>query len=1311
MKQSCAIVRLSMFNIINCIICLFCEGVFINEENVIQHFLRTHWNFSSSSSSCIDCTAFGSEEELRQHIVTDHVKRFYPCDFCSRSYEDKQQLRSHVLISHNVQRGGAQIDLMEVASAFNRNVVTYRADFEADEYFSVQGVFSAAVMSLKSTIANYLRNKKLIRFSLIIHARYIQTNPADGSVKDRILLPLTSTSRVLLSGESRNIKRYLKQQLMECESHSDSFVGAGSGWTMEDIASIGMEIGKVRLAGGCRKEYIKTKLKGTLDPGPDDDSNECFFYAVAAGKAPKNVKKDICELQDWCSDFILKYMDTSKLKRPVHVHKISYFESRNRHLFIAINAYCYQPNGETFPIYRSKRRKQASNIINILLFPIYKEGVVFYHYVYIDNLNKLMRSEKNNWRIFVCSNCTLSYTTEIALTNHRALCLENNFQKLKYPQPGTKREFSSPNKQILQPIIGFLDFEACLSPFSQNECHLCKKLAEKRNKPVKKCTHKTKLVSEHIPTTYSLLLLDYKGKIIFSETHTSADIMADFYTTLNKLDKMLRQMAQQMRNTVITTDEEKKHFEEAQRCHLCNDLFDPYSYKYRKVLDHCHYDGAYVGPAHAECNWLRKSQTSTPIYIHNLVSYDSHFLIGGLKNLDKSKVSGIPHNLEKFKTLTIGQFQFLDSLQLLNGSLETLVESLSSGNHAFTILDQCLTKPVDKEFKQLLLRKGTFCYEFFTSLEVLKNTLEIPPKECFYSRLKACDISDSDYAHAKKTFSALKCDNMCDYMEYYCFLDTVLLAEVVSEFRRVVYEEARLDCSYYVSLPSLAFDCMLKTLDEPIELCSDPDMVLMFEAGIRGGVSYISNRRAVLTPEECEMPEMELNHNIIYLDANNLYSVGQSAPLPMGDYRWLHSSEYDSFDWVKLGEDVDRPEGYILEADIHYPESLHLSHDEFPMAPERKNITYSDLSPYSKECLQLFKGKSQMLRYTSEKLCGTLGTKTKYIVHYRNLALYLRHGLQLGKVHRVIGFRQKPFVKKFIERMTLKRAQAKTPFMSSVAKLQMNSVFGTFLLDRRKHMKVKFATSKKLCEKYMSDPCYKGHRILNDNLVAVYFHQKVVKMEQLYSVGFSILDISKQHMFMMWYDYLQPALGAENLSLILTDTDSLLIEVKKHTRREIWDKLESIMDFSNYPKGHSLYNDKRKNQPGFLKDETPGRIINEVVGLKSKTYIFSTLDGDCKSTAKGVSRSVKKNLTMDMYRGCLLKKQEISTKMMCFRSEKHVITTREVDKLALSSSDDKRFLNLCGIHSYAHHNNNINISYSENGVECAESVCNKCCDK
>lgn len=138
--------------------------------------------------------------------------------------------------------------------------------------------------------------------------------------------------------------------------------------------------------------------------------------------------------------------------------------------------------------------------------------------------------------------------------------------------------------------------------------------------------------------------------------------------------------------------------------------------------------------------------------------------------------------------------------------------------------------------------------------------------------------------------------------------------------------------------------------------------------------------------------------HLIYLDANNLYGGVMRYPLPIGFMRWLDESENNHFDVMKVS--ADSRVGYTLEVDLEYPSELHNDHDCYPLAPEHKIVQDKELSPYSQQLWDeqnAVEGLKMRRRGKTSKLIPTLKDKTHYVVHYRNIQLYLSLGMKLPK--------------------------------------------------------------------------------------------------------------------------------------------------------------------------------------------------------------------------------------------------------------------------------------------------------------------------
>ena len=390
---------------------------------------------------------------------------------------------------------------------------------------------------------------------------------------------------------------------------------------------------------------------------------------------------------------------------------------------------------------------------------------------------------------------------------------------------------------------------------------------------------------------------------------------------------------------------------------------------------------------------------------------------------------------------------------------------------------------------------------FSTSLSKMEATDALPPIECFYSSLSEETITQRNYNFAEKVWCKFKIKNLRQYCELYCKIDTILLAEIFTKFRKSMLGFSGLDPSHYVSLPSFAWDTMLKVTSCRLELPTDIDMVYFIENGIRGGLSFINTRYACTTnSNHRENKKKYEDSTIIYIDANNLYGGSQEKPLPYDRYCWL--SENDIKNFHPLEVDLNGKIGYILEVDLEYPEKYHYHHSDFPLAPENSVISLDDLSRFSQK-EHLKRNKST---YKSTKLTSTFYDRKKYVIHIKNLVLYMQLGMRLLKIHKILQFRQKPFLQDFIRKCTEARKKAPSDFEKNQFKKVANSCYGITISNSRKYVSVKLHTTEKSFLKASSSHTFKNYNIINQNIVLTSHFLPTVVHNKPYAVGFSILE-------------------------------------------------------------------------------------------------------------------------------------------------------------------------------------------------------------
>ena len=119
--------------------------------------------------------------------------------------------------------------------------------------------------------------------------------------------------------------------------------------------------------------------------------------------------------------------------------------------------------------------------------------------------------------------------------------------------------------------------------------------------------------------------------------------------------------------------------------------------------------------------------------------------------------------------------------------------------------------------RQLLLKKGVYPYEYMDSFEKFGET-KLPEKEKFYSSLSGKGITDEEYERAKQVWETFGCRNLGDYHNLYVATDTLLLADVFENFRKVCMDKYGLDPAHYYSAPGLSWDALLKKTGVELEL-------------------------------------------------------------------------------------------------------------------------------------------------------------------------------------------------------------------------------------------------------------------------------------------------------------------------------------------------------------------------------------------------------------------------------------------------------------------------------------------------------------
>ena len=805
-----------------------------------------------------------------------------------------------------------------------------------------------------------------------------------------------------------------------------------SKFVFDSIMHTDISIHRLNLTRGS--SYISlpdwlAKKKAILNPKNLD--MKCFKWSIIAALKWEEIDRDhqrVSKLRRYENEF-----DWEGISYPVSTKDISKFERRNR---ISVNVLAL--NGKT--PYICRKGADYDRVVNLMII----EDGGKKHYMAVKSLGRLLSNMNSKYKVsqHFCSNCLQGFSNEKSRDNHYTYCRSNESVRIEMPTRNPIVEYSNGQHQVKVPFVMYADFESILEPIQGVS-----------NNPAQSSTRG---VNVHKPSGWCLHSKFAYGNVKKPTTqYRGSDCVEKFCEKIISEAKRLYTSFLEVPMLPLTKSQ-LKEYKNAIKCHICFKEFKDKG----KVRDHCHYTGVYRGAAHFGCNLRYKIPTYIPVVFHNLAGYDAHLFI---KELAKhtSHMGVIAKNVEDYTSFSIKvevdkyidkngeekskeiELRFIDSFKFMSSSLDSLVNNLAKGCHKFWGFEEYNDKQHD-----LLIRKGIYPYEYMNSWGRFKDS-ELPSKDKFYNNLNMSGVSDKDYEHARKVWKEFKIKNMGEYHDLYLRIDTILLANVFELFRNVCMENYGLDPVHFYTAPGLAWKACLKKTGIRLNLLLDPDMLLMFERGIRGGIMQSVHRYAAANnPYMKEYDSSKPTNYLQYLDANNLYGWAMSQPLPTGGFRWIKCDNWDPKRLVNMFA-AEKNHGYLLEVDVSYPKELHDLHNDIPFMCSKMKVN------------------------GVEKLIPNLYYKRKYIIHIRALKQVLDHGLVLEKMHRCITFSQSPWMKEYIDFNTRLRTAAKNDFEKDFYKLMNNSVFGKKMENIRRHRNIKLVNNKEECLKTVMKPYFR----------------------------------------------------------------------------------------------------------------------------------------------------------------------------------------------------------------------------------------------
>ena len=570
--------------------------------------------------------------------------------------------------------------------------------------------------------------------SLILHLTFIK--PFDREAYPHF----QSKPMVILTTE--DIETFLKEAYAQLDKHVDKFTNDGSGWILDNVLSLSVNIAKYQPLKGSSyielPKYLKDK-KAIVNVKNQDD--ECLKWALLAALHP--AKKD--------PQRVNKYMQFKELRFtgvdfPTPLSQMPKVERLNN---LAINVFGYSKQAGIHPLYLTNDLDHEP--INLLLITEVKDGKIISHFSWIKDFNRLCFDQtRHKERKHFCTRCISPHSSKRTLSDHLIYCRGVDAAPCHAVFPQATEDGSPPTIQFKNiqhmmkaPYVIYADTESIVKP------------ADNPNTDTN-----TVQTSEHIPCSFAYTVVRSDGRVMSEKLYRGEDCMDVFFDWLDLDLAEIREDLKNERPLAMTKQDWAIH-STADTCWICGGDFKPYEQGDTeglwKVRDHDHLTGKYRGPAHSKCNLslrIDPYRTPIPVFFHNLKNYDSHHIISAIGRTEEKKtavtdkngepimhkdrdgkdtnkpvtvtdggISGIVQNMEKLISFSWGQFRFVDSFAFLSSSLDRLVQNTPKKNLNITggvYFCLGLRRPerqlMDKKF-DLVTRKGVYPYEYMDSFD------------------------------------------------------------------------------------------------------------------------------------------------------------------------------------------------------------------------------------------------------------------------------------------------------------------------------------------------------------------------------------------------------------------------------------------------------------------------------------------------------------------------------------------------------------------------------------------------------------------
>lgn len=1104
-----------------------------------------------------------------------------------------------------------------------------------------------------------------------------------------------------------------------------------SGWALEKIDGIFIYLSAyMPLKFGCGHlaelpEFIKNK-KACVNMS--NTNQKCFLYCILIHKYSPNGE------HTYRPKKYAKHLDEFNLdglEFPITLNQIVQFaENNSKYCF---NIFSYDEKKEKIRLeHQTKKHKTRINLL-ILVAP---NGT--FHFALIRSLSRLLSSQisSHEHKIHVCDECINYFTSEAAYESHKRFCDKTD---VDFPKGG-RIEFKEFTRTLPVSGVFYFDFESLLKP---------------REDPSD--NGNIKIRQEHIPYGYGYMC---KTRGIAESDEYFKQIKC-YFKEENGLDaplhflQNLRKDAVRFYETylhpskalpIIMNDYELDRYLSQKTCEFCDIPFTKGAeegmglnedFHIIKNRHHWHtgYTSAdkstnYLAALCSKCNLSARQPSFLVACAHN-ISYDAVLLFRYFADIQKEfkndNIEVMLKTSNNFITFTwyiqteagdTFHIKFLDSYKFNPGSLASISSIID-------VEDMEDLKRIFPDDYKLLARKQILPYSYFSSPERFKCET-FPGIEYFSDILRGRETcSQEDYTHAVRVFNIFKEKHvgspftMQHYYEMYLKVDILLLCAVMERQRKLMAKSC-LESLHFVTLPSLAFNLMLKETKVKLDYLKTREEYDFFKNSLRGGICVASVREAVAnTPDMPTFDDKKPVKGIYYVDINSSYPAALSEYLPESDFKITEFADDDVEGQQKMFDKVMKLTptslvGCFLNINCYFPESTHEYLEDFPP------LFSHTIPPGGKH----------------KKLLADLFPKYFYHIHYENFQRIMKYGAVITKIHSVMEFNQSPYMRKFINGYMKKRAEAKSPIDNSMYKWIMNSIYGKTLSKndyRDFHFVSQFAFSgsdydfngepldnptldaknaglktfrdtkfKNCAQFYYSHPNFIESTVISDQCELIELKRVTKMANSPIQIGACILEKSKGRMLDFIYEFVKPQLKKFNdelkrknpkieetdLARVITcycDTDSYILYTENCELYQLQQGVEEkFFDLSNIPDEILQRQKLKKCNPsklGMYKNETKGYPIERCICFNSKCYFIKKLMPEgvkLTVTNAGVSAYNRNNYKEETYEEMLRRVRENDPEPHKvvegrIRLQNFQAQTIEMTKTGLITHNDKRW--------------------------------------